>query len=154
MVHFEKIMAGQNGFTLIELLITLVLIGAMSGIAISLVNPVTQFQRARDVQRKSDAARIRSALEIYKADRGIYPPALLVNNCGNSFSVGLTVYLAMIPCDPQPPSTSYKYSLVNSSDGYNLVICLERVDDPQRDSANGLPNTCALPRHSMTLTNP
>lgn len=53
----------KKAFTLIELLIVLAIIGALSGILITAINPAKQFAKARDATRKKDLAIISAGLE-------------------------------------------------------------------------------------------
>ena len=52
---------GQKGFTLIELLIVIVIIGILSGVLISVVNPVKQQQKANETVMRSNLDKIRMA---------------------------------------------------------------------------------------------
>lgn len=65
----------KKGFTLIELLVVIAIIGILAGIAF----PV--FARAKEsAYRSSDLSNmnaIRTALQLYRADQGAYPPAIL-----------------------------------------------------------------------------
>src|SRR3990172_3939598 len=63
------------GFTLIELLVTIALVGVLA-VTATIINPVTQLQKARDSQRKSDLKLIQSVLEFHISDNGYYPASL------------------------------------------------------------------------------
>ncbi len=68
-------MKGRNGFTLIELLVVIAIIAILAGITFPVL------ARAKDgAYRSSDINNmnsLRTALQLYKADQGAYPPALL-----------------------------------------------------------------------------
>lgn len=131
----------NHGFTLVELLIVIVLIGVVSGITISIINPITQIKKGRDSQRRSDLKLIQSVLEYYISDNGHYPLSLYATStCGESFSTSEAKYLDKIPCDP---TTSNKYTYQpQNKDGtncaistncrkYTLTTCLELNYDPK-----------------------
>lgn len=63
----------QQGFTIVELLIVIVVIGVLAAITIVAYNGIQG--RARDSQRISDVRSIQKALEIYKTQKGSYPPS-------------------------------------------------------------------------------
>lgn len=120
-----------NGFTLIELLVVIAIIGLLSSIVI--VNIESARKKSRDAKRLSDVASIQKALEIYKIDKGQYPPNI-DSDCGGwdvSFSGNDTFigslnpdYFKETPRDPFAPSTDcgsgygssnyYKYYLYNA----------------------------------------
>ena len=68
-------MSRRNAFTLIELLVVIAIIGILSAI----IFPV--FARMKDSAYKSgdltNMNSIRTALQLYRADQGAYPPTLL-----------------------------------------------------------------------------
>lgn len=68
----------QAGFTIVELLIVIVVIGILAAITIVAYNGIQG--RARDSQRLSDVKTIVKALEIYKANNGVYPPPVQTPN--------------------------------------------------------------------------
>ncbi|OGC49772.1 hypothetical protein A2716_00200 [candidate division WWE3 bacterium RIFCSPHIGHO2_01_FULL_40_23] len=63
----------NKGFTIIELLITVGVVGILSGIVITVINPTTQRNRARDAVRSSNASKIAQAAEAFNAAEGRYP---------------------------------------------------------------------------------
>lgn len=127
----------RNGFTLIELLIVIALIGTLSIVFYTLINPVTQFQKSRDTQRKNDLAQLQRALEQYYNDFGNYPASspdyLIKDNSNNTFAWGTpwTPYSNVLPKDPV---SSQKYIYVSPcpasgstpSQSYCIYAHLER----------------------------
>jgi len=138
----------SRGFTLIELLIVIAIIGVLA--ALLMANFVGVRQRSRDAQRKSDLRQIQSALELYRADESSYPAAFPA--CGASLT-GTTisnVYIQKLPCDPVTGNT-YSYTPSGTpSMSYELIACLENVNDSQKDSVN----VCGATGWSLTLQNP
>lgn len=135
----------NSGFTLVELLIVVVLIGILAAMVIVFINPVAQFQKARDAQRKSDLSQIQKVLEAYYDDNGKYPPTSgsgIVLPCAGAWRINpptgciewdsvWSAYNTTIPKDPLLPGT---YAYWASSDGqtYRLYTSLERSSaDPQ-----------------------
>ena len=141
----------RKGFTLIELLIVLTIVGTLA--TFITVNFLGARTRTRDAQRKSDLQQLRSAFELYRADQGAYPNAPLPA-CGGSLAVGASVYIQKIPCDPvNTGQFIYRYTTTGAT--YNLVTCLENVNDTQKDTANNATYcTGGTTNWSYTLTNP
>jgi general secretion pathway protein G len=152
------------GFTLIELLIVIVIIGILSTLVIA--NFVGVRARARDAQRKTDLAQIRTALQLYYSDEGAYPGWNGGTNspsCGLSFSgsTGIT-YIQKMPCDPHTKERYiYTPSPLNcwtteTCTGYTLKACLENTSDADSDvkQQGGGGNTCSNNLTSYTVTNP
>lgn len=109
-IHKTKKQSGSlsRGFTLIEILIVVGIIAAlavMAGMSYSSV-----LQRSRDGKRKSDIEQIRSALELYRADKGYYPPdGGAINDFVNVTDMldAFEGYINAIPRDPS--GDEYKY---------------------------------------------
>lgn len=116
----------KKGFTLIELLIVVTIIGVLA--SLFMANFIGVRQRARDAQRKSDLRQIQSALELYRADQGIYPTALPA--CNQQLAVGATVYMQKIPCDPGGVAyNGGNYLYESGGTTYTVTACLENAAD-------------------------
>lgn len=61
----------QKGFTLIELLVVIAIIVVLSTVAMTSYRSASI--RARDSRRQADVQQVRSALELYRTDKGYYP---------------------------------------------------------------------------------
>ncbi len=106
----------KKGFTLIELLIVIGLIGVLSGFVIVVINPQTQFMKARDANRKKDLSLISNALEQYYADNNRYPATMAVSSLPLA---GSPKYIQSIPVDPN----TYSYCYTSTTPFQNFVLC-------------------------------
>ena len=130
--HLSFIIRKSRGFTLIELLVAISIIGVLSSFL--LANFVGVRQRARDGVRKSDLRQIQSALELYRSDKGTYPPEPLPA-CGSPLqdsSSPPVIYMQKIPCDPSPGAV-YTYNSPSGNTTYSIFACLENGNDAQVD---------------------
>lgn len=120
----------KRGFTLVELLIVIGVLGVMAGVAISIINPVAQFQKANDSKRKSDLAQIQRALEIYYQDLKSYPlnssAYKIKDSTGTELNWGnpWTPYMGNLPADPNSPAKNYAY--ISDGQTYYLYASLDR----------------------------
>jgi len=71
-IQLYKINMNRKGFTLIEILVVFSIVGILAGL--TLAASMSSRKVARDGKRKADLEQIRSALEMYRADKGYYPP--------------------------------------------------------------------------------
>src|SRR5260221_2944819 len=74
-------LTAQRGFTLIELVVTIGILAILAVFAIAALNPLDQFRKARDSERKSDLAQMQRVLEQYYQDNGRYP------DNGNTYTI-------------------------------------------------------------------
>ena len=58
----------KKGFTLIELLVVIAILAILSVVVILTINPAQMLKQARDSQRVSDMATMKSAISLYLAD--------------------------------------------------------------------------------------
>ena len=118
-------MESRSGFTIVELLIVIVVIAILAAITIVAYNGIQA--RANDSRRANEIAGIKKALELYKIDNGVYPPACGADDSGcslnNLTSYLVSTYISKVPQDPQSPSKSYDYvrgPIANASYGILL----------------------------------
>ena len=130
--------ASDSGFTLLEIMMVVLIVTILVSIVIT--SMMFFIARSRDRGRKSDLARIKAALEMYRSVNKSYPSSLYSALCptpsGLTDSNG-TEYLKKLPCDP---STKSDYSYTPSPAGcttactsYSLYACLENATDTQKD---------------------
>lgn len=121
-------MHNKDGFTLIELLVVISIIGILIGL--SIVGLQAARAGARDARRKADLEQIRSSIEIYKADCGVYPASLpsagspLTGTLASCSPQGST-YISSMPGDPTPAQKNYAYNRLTNST-YTLCASLEQ----------------------------
>lgn len=121
----------SKGFTLIEILVVITIIGILSSVLITAINPIAQRNKGRDAQRKADVRQIQSALEFYRSDAGSYPASV---TCNQAISYNGTTYMSKAPCTPD--GSSYRYSVNAASTTYCLRACMENSSDIDRDEVN------------------
>jgi len=142
-------MFNKKGFTLIELLIVVLLIGVLSGIALSVINPRGIRAKSRDGQRIGDLKTIQVALETYYSDKRKYPEQVtisfaLIDDSQNGLSELVTGnYINLLPADPlggglpsdigsvtcdgqEISSYGYYYKRLSSSE-YKLLAIMEII---------------------------
>lgn len=138
------IKSSKNGFTLVELLVVIMVIGALAGVLLGVVNSGGVRAKARDAQRKADLKRIQTALELFFADHRTYPinPAACLNwlmigtggTCLHNANALSTIYIDTIPVDPMLTATTtntpcnlgnpvrYRYNYRTFDDGARYVL--------------------------------
>ena len=139
---------------MVEILIVVAIIGVLVGAFITILDPANQLRGSRDSKRKSNLQQIRTALELYRADCGSYPnavsnavPSPLSNPRTGSCPNSPITYLQSVPRDPKT-NVPYTYS-PSGSTSYQLIACLERINDPEGSGA------CAGGSgRNYTVTNP
>ncbi len=157
------------GFTLVEIIIVVAIIGVLAGGLIAIIDPAGQLKGSRDSKRKADLKQIQAALELYRADQGIYPSSTgaefgndVANYSANSSLVDdpadvQVTYLPTVPKDPKS-GTHYYYCASSScgvSSGYRLYACLEKTNDPDRATSGSFPSGfCASGSSFIFVTNP
>ena len=120
----------QIGFTLIELMVSITIVGIL--VALSTSAFLGAKRSARDAERKADLEDIRSALEIYRSDCGLYPPdtgagALVPGAVLTATCAGVTnTYMSLVPQDSLKDQRGYLYKYTRlTSSTYRLCAFLE-----------------------------
>jgi general secretion pathway protein G len=122
----------RRGFTLIELMVATSILAVLSVIGIVSYSSVNK--RSRDAKRKSDLEQVRSALELYRSDKGFYPTgsdksfvALTTLDGGGGGGPLVPTYLPNIPMDPKSSATipvTYFYAPLGvSAPFYSYCLC-------------------------------
>lgn len=141
----------RSGFTLIELMLVIAILGVLTALALG--SYVGSQQRGRDARRKGDLHSIGQSLETYFNDYGRYPSsnaAGAIVGCDTATpptpctwggqwrdSKG-TIYMVILPGDPQPGKT---YIYRSSGASYQLYASLENTQDGEYHSGGYSPST-------------
>lgn len=138
----------DKGFTLIEVLAASVIIAVL--IAIGVVSYASVNRRSRDAKRKSDLEQIRSALEMYRADKTAYPAVNTSGfntagnlNTGNEMTGLVDDYMSAIPTDPLSTS-GYSFQAIAVGGNY-VSYCICAMLEGEAGSSNcsvTLPVSC------------
>lgn len=126
-----------SGFSLIEIIVVLGILGIMATLAITIINPQTQFNKANDGIRKSDLLKIQSALELYRSNNGDYPgpidwcAQITHTTYPEVLNALQPAYLENIPKDPKYKNTGRDYMYWHNAFGrYRLYAVLDYTGDP------------------------
>ncbi len=154
----NMLISKNNGFTLIELLVVISIIGVLSSVVLSSLN--TARAKSRDARRLQDLVQMRTALEIFYAEKGRYPlvkdangnpietytgttPGCQGNATGVVVAEGLVPdYIPQLPQDPSGLTANgrcYLYAASESGDNYSLRI---------HETVETIPNTQS-PAHPL-----
>ncbi len=132
------------GFTLIEMIVVIGVIAILSAMLIAIVDPVSQFQKARDAQRKSDLSQVQKELEQYYQDTGHYPVSTSsyqivgLNSVTVAWGTSNTNNWPYANQLPKDPDTTRTYVYFATGQSYWLYASLERsAKDPSACNAGG-----------------
>jgi prepilin-type N-terminal cleavage/methylation domain-containing protein len=104
---FSVVLKGRRGFTMIELLVVISIIGLLTTILYA--NFSQGKMQARDKIRKAELKELQLAIELYKAQKSVYPTTL----------EDLTPdFIAEVPDDPG--GGSYSYSSFDGGTSYKV----------------------------------
>lgn len=146
----------EKGFTLIELLVVVLVISALSGVVISMINSGGFRDKAKDAQRIADLKQIQTALELYFADNRAYPVGgwLRVTGSDAVSNILSPTYINVVPSDPDGgtgdnPCTVLENRRYNylSADGSSYMLTsimaiASSNDDAQCSDLNGWGSNC------------
>ena len=117
--HKHRISTNQKGFTLIELLIVIVILGILSGVLLSVINPARQQQKANETVMRSNMDKLKMALLSCINSR-----AIPYNSCRTFADVGAndptgkpkSTSRYWLPWSWGTPDYLYVYAVMNTSD--------------------------------------
>jgi len=163
-VRFDK---RTKGFTLIEILVVITILALL--IVIGAISYSSVNKKSRDARRKSDIEQFRSALEMYRADKGYYPsgaesftPLSLINS-GPAKTLYYSEYITSLPSDPKDNAT-YPYQLLMTDRrgvspnwhyyGYCLIAYMEESENGVNNCGVTLPTPSGGNQYNYGLKNP
>lgn len=132
--------AGRQGFTLIEILVAATIIAVLSVSGVASYTSINK--RSRDAKRKSDLEQVRSALEMFRVDKGYYPNSSGIWYTFSSVEAYVVPdYAPSVPTDPKStaakPVDYYYFSTGTGLKAYNYCLCAQM--ESEADS-----NTCGV----------
>ncbi len=148
----------KRGFTLIELLITISILGILSGIIISVINPGSLLSQARDAERLSDLDSVAKAISLAEADGELEfidtqgspgsstQAGQAVDGSGwvvytiPSGQTGLGRFLTALPLDPVNDTVdevTYEYLYASDGTSFELNTILESSKNAAKMTTDG-----------------
>lgn len=150
----NKFNFSKRGFTLVELLVVIAILSGLALMAVAIINPVDQLNKAKDAQRKQDLGQIKNALDTYYDDNHCYPQTIPF---GSSWETAETVYMKKVPQDPDCNKTGYCYGYqidTNSScPQWNILYTRLSKKPPKTEDwcVNVVRTVCENPHLSFNL---
>lgn len=150
----------KRSFTLIELLLVIVILAILMTIALLILNPKKQIDKARDTRRKNNLTNLETALIEWYIQKDCYPKpdeicykdqtSLNCYICGtnpNSPNSDFTSNLKQLPCDPASPRQDYLYQVDNAAcpKWYRSYTILSSSIDGSYNYGIASSNTTLLP---------
>ena len=117
----------QRGFTLIELLVVIAIIGILASVVLASLNSART--KARDAARVATVRQVKSALELFYADNGIYPlHSGGANNSGYPIATVAPSFSSYIGGGViNDPSSHIQYVRSHNSLGYGIRVYNEQA---------------------------
>ncbi len=133
--------SSSKGFSLIELLIVMAIIAVLATISIFALQGARR--SARDARKKSDIEAIRTALELYKSDCGVYPaPPLPSGSLTGSGATGCPATNIYIQDVPEVPNTTTQYAYRRATPT-TYQVCVYLEDGPTSADADCASVNCS-----------
>jgi len=110
----------KKAFTLIELLLVITLVAILTGVTLSLFNPVTRRRAAEDGVKKSNIGKIVEIMETYNTAEGSYPPSTAFCDADGTSILSKT-YMGKCP-NGQPNGATYSYTSNGTSYGVSVPL--------------------------------
>lgn len=135
---------------MVELLIAMSLMAIMLT-TVSLVSVQGTLKKNNDQKRKADLEKVRSALELYRANN---PSRTYYSTSGyaGGLALALQPYLANLPTDPKQGTYTYVYTAVGSPvTGYQLCAYMEVPSNASGSCSSG---ACGAQGCNYAVTQP
>ncbi|MEP7167381.1 MAG: type II secretion system protein [Candidatus Woesebacteria bacterium] len=133
-------MKRPSGFTLIELLVVIAIIAVLS--VIGLVSFTGASKKSRDGKREADLSQVRSALELYKAEKNTYPVyAGQTSGAYTSATNALQIAGYLTPPIPVDPKNASPYQYTYASAGNTYCVCAQLENVGSGNSTGGCNTT-------------
>lgn len=117
--------SNEGGFTLAELLIVIAVIGIVSGVAITVIDPFRQRDVALDASKRQNLSDVANAIETFRVTEGKYPAQGSNNNPLDSSAIdssALKEYVELWPA-------FLEYSVDSENDVFSLHTEKETEED-------------------------
>ena len=120
----KAISKSHRGFTLVELLIAISLIGILTGVTLSIINPKKQRNVAEDAVRQSNLEKYALGIESYANANGSYPADIVdttpVDNKPDDAEVA--TFISKIPKDEPTTGVIYPYAVAADKASFGVYV--------------------------------
>jgi prepilin-type N-terminal cleavage/methylation domain-containing protein len=125
---FKMRYRSSGGFTLVELLVVISLLGILTGVTLSIINPKKQRQAAEDSVRQSNLEKYALGIEAYANVNAGYPVTLAFD-AATKIPVDAEVanFISKVPKDEPTSPLDYTYS--GSADGSAFGVYVVKASD-------------------------
>jgi len=128
------------GFTLIELIIGITILSLLAVALLAALDPVEQFNKARDTTTRNTAMEMHNAVLRYSAARDVYPTQIAV------VTVAITGNTTFVQELVQAGELKTNFATAAGGDASLNEIRMFNVGDPAGGSGTGIIYTCFMPR--------
>lgn len=156
----------SSGFTLIEILVVVAIIGFLSSVVLTSLESARA--KARDVRRLADLREVRTALEAYRTENGVYPIATAWRGTCATFNAGGTIttsgpngwvpglapkHIPILPVESKPTDNNcYLYRTTTNGSGF--IILAHASVETEVSAGTYIAGTPCSPALLSTNTNP